>query len=235
MPVDYLIELLPRLQWRYYSVSSSPRQSPDRIAITFSVLKYQTSADLPERHGVATTWLESLPSRGVVPIAVRSSNFHLPDSHAAPIIMIGPGTGIAPFMGFLEERCWARSRGEQLGEAVLFFGCRHRREDFIYAQELERFREQGCLTELAVAFSREQPHKIYVQHLMQERGERLGRLIQEEGAFIYVCGDAKNMARDVHRTIVEIMQEHGGHESEEALEIVAALKRSGRYLEDVWS
>lgn len=233
--MDYLIELLPRLQWRYYSVSSSPRQSPDRIAITLSVLKYQTTPDLPERHGVATTWLESLPPRGAVPIAIRSSTFHLPDSHAAPIIMVGPGTGIAPFMGFLEERRWARSRGEQLGEAILFFGCRRRGEDFIYSQELERYREEGCLTELAVAFSRDQPHKVYVQHLMLERGERLERLIQKGGAFIYVCGDAKNMARDVHRTILQIVQEHGGHESERALEIVAALKRSGRYLEDVWS
>lgn len=236
LPIGTLLELLPRLQCRYYSISSSSKQSQTSVAITAVVLKYEAPDNtLSAREGVATTWLErsSLGSR--VPLFVRSSAFHLPTNPLVPIIMIGPGTGIAPFMGFLEERAQISSLGTLVGTMILYTGCRHKLEDYIYQDQLENYLKVGVLSDLKVAFSRDQANKIYVQHRMWEDRTHLGELVVDRGAIIYVCGDAKRMARDVHRIIIQIVKDYRKCDDEVASTLVKELRKGGRYLEDVWT
>lgn len=206
------------------------------MALTAVVLRYKASdGNIPVREGVATTWLERLPLDAAVPLFIRRSLFHLPTDASIPLILIGPGTGVAPFIGFLEERSELISSGIAVGEAILYYGCRQRSKDFIYSDELETYVKRGALTSLKVAFSRDQTEKIYVQDLMWNDRAHLGELISKQRASVYVCGDAKKMARDVHRTIIHIIKDYGQCSDEAASAQLKELRKSGRYLEDVWS
>ncbi|XP_060028306.1 NADPH--cytochrome P450 reductase [Erinaceus europaeus] len=239
-PIDHLCELLPRLQARYYSIASSSKVHPSSVHICAVAVEYETKAGRLNK-GVATSWLRTKEPAGengcraLVPMFVRKSQFRLPFKATTPVIMVGPGTGVAPFIGFIQERAWLQQQGKEVGETLLYYGCRRSDEDYLYREELERFHQEGALTQLNVAFSREQPQKVYVQHLLKRDKEHLWKLIHDQGAHIYVCGDARNMAKDVQNAFYNIVEELGTMEHAQAVDYVKKLMTKGRYSLDVWS
>ncbi|HLS28465.1 MAG TPA: sulfite reductase subunit alpha, partial [Opitutales bacterium] len=192
------VGLLRRLMPRLYSVASSPHVHPEEVHLTVAVIRY--SSNQRERIGVCSTCLsDRFPlHEKIVPVFVAPSRFGLPEDESVDIIMVGPGTGVAPFRGFLQEREAKRSSGRNW----LFFGEQRRESDFLYQEDFEKFLENGTLARLDLAFSRDQAEKIYVQDRMREQGEELWKWI-EKGAYFYVCGDAKRMAKDVDTALRE--------------------------------
>ncbi len=223
-----LVSVLRPLQPRAYSISSSPLHSPDRIHLTVAAVRYGTER---AHGGVCSTFLaDRLGSHEEVGVFLQpNTSFRLPADDDAPVIMIGPGTGVAPFRAFLQERAARGSRGRNW----LFFGDQHRDTDFIYRDELTAWHEQGVLDRLDLAFSRDQTEKIYVQTRMREHGAELYAWL-EQGGHLYVCGDASRMAKDVERALLDVIAEARGAGAEDAAEYVAELKRSKRYLRDVY-
>jgi len=222
------IAVLPKLTPRLYSISSSPRTTPDRVEATISTVRFDGPAG--SRQGVCSGYLADLPESEPARIFIqRNKNFGPPEDPSAPMVMIGPGTGVAPFRGFLHDRAAAGATGENW----LFFGEQHRDTDFYYRDELEGFRDDGLLTELELAFSRDQADKVYVQHRMLERADELWSWIQR-GAHIYVCGDASAMARDVDDALHQIVAEHGRLAPASADAYVRSLAAEKRYVRDVY-
>lgn len=222
------LRVLKRLQPRLYSISSSPKECPQEVHLTVSPVRYNFQG-VPRR-GVCSTYLaDRSPGDRVAVYLQPSRHFRPPRDPDTPMIMIGPGTGIAPFRGFLQER---RALGHT-GPNWLFFGEQHAATDYYYRDEIEQMRADGLLTELDLAFSRDQRDKIYVQHLMRNRGAELWRWLQD-GAQLYVCGTADPMAKDVDRTLCELAAEHGGLEPDAAKEYVRSLSADKRYHRDVY-
>lgn len=225
-----LAEALRPLQPRLYSISSSPRAHPGEVHLTVGAVRYEAHGRA--RKGVASCWLADrvVPGETPVPVFVHvSRGFRLPQDGSRPVILVGPGTGIAPFRAFLEER---RATGAP-GRNWLFFGDQRRSTDFLYADEIEPMHADGFLTRLDLAFSRDQEAKVYVQDRMREHAAELWRWL-EDGAHFYVCGDAKRMARDVDAALHEVAVLAGGRTQEAAAEYVAGLRSAGRYQRDVY-
>jgi len=231
-PIEFLLELLPRLQARYYSISSSSKPNANVVAITAVVTRYNIGNRLIK--GVCTNFLLPMESGSKCPVFVRKSTLRLPHRLNTPVIMIGPGTGYAPFRGFLQEREWHKSQGKEISEMALFFGCRHPDHDYIYKEELEHLQAEGVLTHLHLAFSRLTEKKVYVQNKLWEEREHIWSLMQQ-GAHMYICGDARNMARDVQNTFQRIFKEVGEMSEEAAQKFFKDLERQRRYQADVWS
>ncbi len=228
-PASEFVLALGALQPRLYSIASSLVCHPGEVHLTVAVVRYELHAR--GYQGVASCFFADRLRRGArVPVYVqRSHGFALPADPAAPIIMVGPGTGIAPFRAFLQQRAATGAPGKNW----LVFGNQRRELDFLYRGELEGYAKKGVLTRLDTAFSRDQSHKVYVQHRMREQGADLWRWL-EDGAFLYVCGDAQRMARDVDGALKAIVAERGGMSAERAAEHVAGLAKAGRYCRDVY-
>ncbi|MGE5145277.1 MAG: sulfite reductase flavoprotein subunit alpha, partial [Candidatus Eiseniibacteriota bacterium] len=225
---EALVAMLPRLAPRVYSISSSLKAHPGEVHLTVAVVKY-TSHERA-RVGIGSTFLAE--RAGSEPVGVyiqRNNRFRLPADTKTPVIMIGPGTGIAPFRAFLEER---RAVGNA-GPAWLFFGDRHAATDFLYRDELAQFQKDGVLSRLDLAFSRDQAAKIYVQQRMMENAAELWRWIKD-GAHLYVCGDASRMAKDVHAALKTIVAKQGRMSDAQATLEVDQLAVNGRYARDVY-
>lgn len=263
-PLSLLFEHLPKLQPRAYSAASSSLQHPGKVHLVFNVVEFPARPEHPARKGLCTGWLvdhvssilephgtalaSERPGTSALPkVHVRarpSSTFHLPSDPCVPVVMVGPGTGVAPFIGFLQQREKEREANQEatFGEMWLFFGCRHKDKDFLFREELEKFVHNGTLSHLIVCFSRDEPdaaetvnRPTYVQHNLILHAKNLAKILLEDKGCLYVCGDAKNMAKDVNDTLLEIIGNELQLDKLDAMKIVAGLREDKRYLQDIWS
>jgi sulfite reductase (NADPH) flavoprotein alpha-component len=223
------VGLLTKLQPRLYSVASSLKAYPDQVHFIVDVIRYESHGRV--RKGVCSSFLAERADDVPVPVFPSvAKHFHLPEDPDTPIIMIGPGTGVAPFRAYLQERKAVGAKGKNW----LFFGSQHQHCDFAYRDEFEEFKKEGILNRLDCAWSRDQPEKIYVQHRMKENAAEIWKWLDGEGAHFFVCGDARRMAKDVDATLRRIVQEQGGKNTGEANEYVEKLKSDKRYKRDVY-
>jgi len=229
LEADEFLGLFRKLPPRLYSIASSQKADPDLADLLVSAVRYNSFGR--DREGVASTFLADRHKVGdQLKVYVKSNkNFRLPDDPDRPVIMIGPGTGVAPFRSFLQER-QATAAG---GKNWLFFGDRNYTHDFLYQLDWQEFEKDGVLDRIDVAFSRDQPEKIYVQDRMWDRRAELFAWL-EEGAHLYVCGDEKAMAKDVDTTLHRIIADQHGWPDDKAADYVAGLKKDRRYLKDVY-
>ncbi|MFC4600000.1 assimilatory sulfite reductase (NADPH) flavoprotein subunit [Cohnella hongkongensis] len=229
IPASEFATILRKLPPRLYSIASSPSAYPDEVHLTVRAVRYEARGRV--RKGVCSVHLaERVAAGDQLPVFIQQNdNFKLPADPAAPIIMIGPGTGVAPFRAFLGER---EETGAS-GKSWLFYGDQHFATDFLYQVEWQRWLKDGVLTRMDVAFSRDTDQKVYVQHRMKEHSRELYEWLQN-GAYVYVCGDEKKMAHDVHQTLLDILVQEGGMTPEAAGEYMAGLQQQKRYQRDVY-
>ena len=228
-PEDFLSQLSP-IPPRLYSIASSPAAHPGEVHLCIAIVRYETNGR--KKTGLCSGFLADHAEMHTktIPIYVQESrHFRLPKEGATDIIMVGPGTGIAPFRAFIEQRAHDGSTGRNW----LFFGEQHRATDFLYGAEFLEFQKQGKLHRLDLAFSRDGASKTYVQHRLRERGRDVFAWL-ENGAHLYVCGDATRMARDVHAALLSIIATHGGKDEDGAADYLSELQRQGRYARDVY-
>lgn len=235
LPFHAYLEMLSLLAPRYYSISSSPSVDGSRCSVTVAVVEAPASSGRGVYKGVCSNYLAGRRVGDIIQATVRETKagFRLPDDNSVPIIMIGPGTGLAPFRGFLAEREARKAAGASLGPAMLFFGCRHPEQDYLYADQLKAWAAAG-IAELHTAFSRADGPKTYVQHLVAAQQDRVWSLI-EQGAIIYVCGDGGKMEPDVKAALVAIYRERKGADAEAGLRWIEELGTKNRYVLDVWA
>ncbi len=223
------VGLLTKLQPRLYSVASSLRVYPEQVHLIVDVIRYESHGRV--RKGVASSFLAERADNAPVPVYPSAAkHFHLPENPDIPIIMVGPGTGIAPFRAYLQERQALGAKGKNW----LFFGSQREKCDYAYKEDFDRFKRDGILTRLDCAWSRDQAHKVYVQHRMLENAPEIWKWIDSDGAQFFVCGDARRMAKDVDAALRKIVQEQGGKRVDEANEYVEKLKSDKRYKRDVY-
>lgn len=226
---EEFIKLLRKLVPRLYSISSSPKAHPDQIHLTVATVRYESRGRL--RKGVCSTYLAERVAVGAsVPIFLHAAKgFRLPEDGTTPIIMVGAGTGIAPYRAFIQERICTAATGRNW----LFFGGQLRAQDYLYQEEIEQWHAKGILAKLSTAFSRDQAEKIYVQNRMLENAAELWQWL-EEGAHFFVCGDASKMAKDVHATLHHIVETQGHKTPEQAAEYIEKMEKEKRYKRDVY-
>ncbi|MEI6561884.1 MAG: sulfite reductase subunit alpha [Verrucomicrobiota bacterium] len=226
---EEFVKVLRKLTPRLYSVASSPKMHPGQVHLTVATVRYESKGRL--RKGVCSTYLaERVAVGSLVPIFVHSAKgFRLPEDGNTPILMVGAGTGIAPFRAFLQERIATGAKGANW----VFFGGQLEKEDFLYREEFEKMQADGVLTRLDTAFSRDQEEKIYVQHRMLENAAEIWKWL-EQGAHFFVCGDAARMAKDVHAALRSIVETEGGKTPEEASQYLETMEKTKRYKRDVY-
>ena len=227
MSADDFVGLLRPMPPRLYSIASSIKAHEEQVHLTVAIVRYDTHGR--KREGVCSSYLADRVGTTIPSYFHPNKNFKLPQDGNVPIIMVGPGTGIAPFRAFIEER---RALGST-GKNWLFFGDRSSKTDYLYGEEWEKYRSDGLLTELDLAWSRDQAEKEYVQHKMLTKGRELFAWLQE-GANFYVCGDASRMAKDVDLALRQIAATEGGMSEEDAAKWVKSLQKEKRYLKDVY-
>lgn len=229
IPAAQFLAVLRKIPARLYSIASSSKSYPDEVHLTVRTVRYEARGR--QRYGVCSVHLaERIEPGDALPIYIQHNpNFKLPENPDTPIIMVGPGTGVAPFRSFLGER---EEMGAE-GKTWLFYGDQHFSTDFLYQTEWQRWLKDGVLTKMDVAFSRDTEQKVYVQHRMLEHSKELYQWLQE-GASVYICGDEKKMAHDVHAALITILQQEGGLSSEQAAEYMTRLQQEKRYQRDVY-
>ncbi|ULT54778.1 sulfite reductase subunit alpha [Neobacillus drentensis] len=224
-----IVSLLRKMTPRLYSIASSLAAHPGEVHLTIGAVRY--NAHGRERKGVCSVQVaERIQEGETLPVFVQpNKHFHLPDTQEKDIIMVGPGTGIAPFRSFIEERAVNKATGK----SWLFFGDQHAASDFLYQDELEKYQKEGVLTKLETAFSRDSAEKVYVQHKMLENSKELFEWL-ENGAYFYVCGDKQYMAKDVHNALLSVIEKEGSMTPEQAEAYLNDMKTQGRYQRDVY-
>lgn len=229
IPAAQFLAVLRKIPARLYSIASSSKSFPDEVHLTVRTVRYEARGR--QRYGVCSVHLaERIEAGDTLPVYIQHNpNFKLPENPDTPIIMVGPGTGVAPFRSFLGER---EETGAE-GKTWLFYGDQHFSTDFLYQTEWQRWLKDGVLTKMDVAFSRDTEQKVYVQHRMLEHSKELYQWLQE-GASVYICGDEKKMAHDVHAALITILQQEGGLSSEQAVEYMTRLQQEKRYQRDVY-
>jgi len=235
-PFDHFLDWVPKIQPRFYTISSSSKVHPTNIHITVS-LAITEKKDGRKFYGLCTSYLlNKEANKDNVCVFVRQSSFRLPRQTGTPLIMVGPGTGIAPFRAFLQEAIFLKNKndGKALGPITLFFGCRNRKKDFIYREELEEAETQKVCQKLLIAFSREEKKKVYVQDLMKENADYLWDLLQNKRASMYVCGGAA-MGKSVRELIRRILETNGKMTADQSETYVKKLGSEGRYIAELWS
>ncbi len=235
LPFAIYLEMIPFLTPRYYSISSAPGHNPGHCAITVGVVEGPALSGDGDYKGVCSNYLARSGIGDTIQAVIQKPTmaFRLPEDPKTPVIMIGPGTGLAPFRGFVQDRRLKKSSGKKLGDAMLFFGCRHPSHDFIYKDELENAAKNG-LIDLHVAFSRKTKKKAYVQDLLQAQAKKVWSLIQD-GAIIYVCGDGAGMEPGVKRELAAIYSNEKSVSIEDGLVWIEQMAQDGRYVLDVWA
>ncbi|XP_008150682.2 NADPH-dependent diflavin oxidoreductase 1 isoform X1 [Eptesicus fuscus] len=231
IPPDYLLDLIPPIRPRAFSIASSLLAHPTRLQVLVAVVQYQTRLKEPRR-GLCSSWLASLdPGQGPVrvPLWVRPGGLSFPQVPDTPVIMVGPGTGVAPFRAAVQERVAQGQTGN-----LLFFGCRWRDQDFYWEAEWRELEKRGCLT-LVTAFSREQERKVYVQHRLREQGPLVWELLDRHGACFYLAGSAKHMPAEVSEALESVFREEGGLSGPEAAAYLAQLQRTLRFQTETWA
>ncbi|KAJ8039423.1 NADPH-dependent diflavin oxidoreductase 1 [Holothuria leucospilota] len=230
IPVEYLFDLIPAIQPRAFSIASSPQRHPGEIHILMAVVKYQTKLVKPRR-GLCSNWLADFQQDGVVhiPLWTKKGTITFPTDPSIPVILVGPGTGVAPFRSFIHERSCQKIKGN-----LLFFGCRSQSKDFYCEKEWKDLCDQGLLQVFA-AFSRDQEEKHYVQHELEKQKEIVWKLISDQGAWFFVAGNAKQMPTDVRDTLLAIFRSEGKMNEQEAEDYLKEMERKRRFQMETWS
>ncbi|MED1472775.1 protein CysJ [Bacillus salipaludis] len=226
--VQDIVSILRKMPPRLYSIASSIAAKPDEVHLTIGVVRYKAHGRT--RKGVCSVQCSELMQGDNIPVFIQpNKHFFLPEESDSKIIMVGPGTGIAPFRSFIQERAFYGS----YGNSWLFFGDQHYSSDFLYKDELEWYQKEGIITKLNTAFSRDTEEKVYVQHKMLENSKELFAWL-EDGAYFYVCGDKQYMAKDVHNTLIDIIEKEGKMDRELAEQYLNEMQKQKRYQRDVY-